>query len=85
MALFDDNELVSREELLEGRLARGRRANALLFAVESRTAQLVAQSKVATELYPTKKATDLDLAPPDGQVMLPAAGEACELEFALER
>jgi amino acid permease len=54
----DEFEFVSREELLEGRLAPGRRANALLFAIESRTAQLVAQSQQATALYLTKKAVE---------------------------
>ena len=58
MVTLDDDELMSREELLEGRLAPGRRAGALLFAVESRTAQLVAQSQVATELYLTKRAAE---------------------------
>lgn len=55
MAPSDDKAIVSREELLEGKLAPGRRANFLLFAVESRTAQLVSLSQEATELYLTKK------------------------------
>lgn len=54
----DQFEIVSREELLEGRLAPGRRATALLFAIESRTAQLVSQSQQATALYLTKKAVE---------------------------
>jgi len=39
-------------------LAPGRRASTLLFAIESRTAQLVAQSQQATALYLTKKAVE---------------------------
>lgn len=58
MLLSDDYEVVSREELLAGRFAPGRRANALLFAIESRTAQLVALSTEATALYLTQKAVE---------------------------
>ena len=53
-----DDGLISREELLEGRLAPGRRASALLFAIESRTAQLVARSQEAAEPYLTKQAVE---------------------------
>src|SRR5512139_805215 len=58
MVSSDDDGLVSREELEEGRLAPGRRANFVLFAIESRTAQLVSLSQEATELYLTKKAAE---------------------------
>jgi amino acid permease len=54
----DDYGTVSREELLEGRFAPGRKAHTLLFAIECRTAQLVSQSQVATALYLTKKAVE---------------------------
>src|SRR5512146_768266 len=54
----DDFGMISREELLEGQLAPGRRANTLLFAIESRTAGLVAQSQEATALHLTKKAVE---------------------------
>jgi amino acid permease len=54
----DEFELLSREELLSGRLPSGRRASTLLFAIESRTAQLVAQSQQATALYLTVKAVE---------------------------
>jgi amino acid permease len=54
----DDDEFISREELLGGQLAPGRRANALLFAIENRTAQLVTLSQESTELYLTKKAVE---------------------------
>lgn len=56
--LRSDDEMISREELLEGRLAPGRRANAVLFAIESRTARLVTQSEEVTALYLTKKAVE---------------------------
>lgn len=58
MESFDDNAAVSREELLEGRLAPGRKAHAMLYAIENRTAQLVSQAQVATALYLTKKAVE---------------------------
>lgn len=54
----DEFNLLSREELLEGGLAPGRRARILLFAIESRAAHLVAQSQQATALYLTKKAVE---------------------------
>jgi hypothetical protein len=54
----DELELISREELLGGGLAPGRRASILLFAIESRTAHLVAQSQRATALYLTPKAVE---------------------------
>ena len=54
----DGYEFISREELLNGGLAPGRRASALLFAIESQTAHLVAQSQQATALYLTKKAIE---------------------------
>jgi amino acid permease len=56
MARSDDYGIISREELLEGKLAPGRRAHTVLFAIESRTAQLVAQSQEAAALYLTRKA-----------------------------
>src|SRR5512136_988551 len=58
MVSSDDDGLVSREELLQGRLAPGRRANFVLYAIESRTAQLVTLSQEATALYLTKKAAE---------------------------
>ena len=58
MVSFDDEARISREELLEGRLAPGRKAHAMLYAIENRTAQLVSQSQVATALYLTKKAVE---------------------------
>jgi len=54
----DEPELISREELLGGGLAPGRRASVLLFAIESRTAHLVAQSQRATALYLTPQAVE---------------------------
>jgi amino acid permease len=51
-------ELPTREELLSGALPPGKRASALLFAIESQTAHLVAQSQRATALYLTKKALE---------------------------
>ncbi len=54
----DEVEFISREELLSGRLPSGRRASTLLFAIESRTAQLVAQSQQATALYLTVRAVE---------------------------
>src|SRR5574339_1103701 len=56
--LLSDDEMISREELLEGRFAPGRRAHAVLFAIEGRTAQLVSRSQQATALYLTKKAVE---------------------------
>jgi len=54
-----DDLMVSREELLEGRLAPGRRAHALLFAIESRTAHLITLSQEeAAARYLTKKAVE---------------------------
>src|SRR5512136_34267 len=58
MVPSDNDGVVSREELLEGRLAPGRRANFVLFVIESRTAQLVTLSRGATEPYLTKKAVE---------------------------
>lgn len=52
-----DNELISREELLEGRLAPGRRAGIVLFAIESRTVQLVLKSREAAP-YLTQRAVE---------------------------
>jgi len=52
----EDLGLPSREELLSGGLAPGRRATALLFAIESRTARLVVQSHQATALHLTERA-----------------------------
>ncbi len=58
MEPFDDL-MVSREELLEGRLAPGRRAHALLFAIESRTAHLITLSQEdAAARYLTKKTVE---------------------------
>ena len=54
----DDDRLVSREELREGRLAPGRQANAVLFAIESRTAQLVTQSQQMAAPYLTARAVE---------------------------
>jgi hypothetical protein len=52
----DELEFLDRETLLGGGMAPGRRASALLFAIESRTARLVAQSQQATAWYLTRKA-----------------------------
>ena len=49
----DESEFISREELLSGRLPSVRRASLLLFAIESRTAHLVAQSQRAAAMYLT--------------------------------
>ena len=54
----DDDGFISREERWEAQLVPGRRANALLFAIENRTAQLVTLSREFTELYLTKKAVE---------------------------
>jgi amino acid permease len=51
-----DHLQISREELLGGLPAR--RASTLLFAIESRTAQLVSKAKQATALYLTPKAAE---------------------------
>ncbi len=56
---FDDNELISREEVLVGFPAR--RANTLLFLIESRTAQIVARSRVEFSLT-EQAAKERDLA-----------------------
>lgn len=56
--VFGGSDSIGREELLKGAFASGRRAGALLFAIESRTAHLVAQSQQATALYLTKKAIE---------------------------
>jgi amino acid permease len=52
----DELEFLDRETLLGGGMAPGRRASALLFAIESRTARLVAWSQQATAWYLTRKA-----------------------------
>jgi amino acid permease len=54
----DEPEFISRAELLSGGLAPSRRASLLLFALESRTAHLVAQSQRATALYLTPQAVE---------------------------
>ena len=54
--MVDDSALFSREELLRGNFAPGRQASTLLFAIESRTALLVAQAQRATAPYLTRKA-----------------------------
>jgi len=54
----DEPELISRAELLSGGLAPSRRASLLLFALESRTAHLVAQAQRATALYLTPQAVE---------------------------
>ena len=53
---MSDHLQISREELLGGLPAR--RASTLLFAIESRTAQLVSKAKQATVLYLTPKAAE---------------------------
>ncbi len=53
---LEDLGLPSREELLGGGLAPGRRATSLLFAIESRTARLVMQSYQSTALHLTAEA-----------------------------
>jgi len=50
-----DPETLTREKLLNGGLGSGRRASTLLFAIESRVAQLAAQSRQATAIYLTSK------------------------------
>ncbi|KYC40654.1 hypothetical protein WA1_23710 [Scytonema hofmannii PCC 7110] len=55
----DDDELISREEVLAGFPAR--RANTLLFLIESRTAQIVARSRVEFALT-EQTASERDLA-----------------------
>lgn len=54
----DESELISRKELLSSRLPPSRRASLLLFAIESRTAHLVAQSQRAAAMYLTGGATE---------------------------
>ena len=56
--MLSDDELISREEVLAGLPAR--RANTLLFLIESRTAQIVARSRVEFSL--TEQASERDLA-----------------------
>ena len=46
--VMSSDELISREEVLEGLPAK--RANTLLFLIESRTAQIVARSRVEFSL-----------------------------------
>lgn len=58
MESFDADAAASREEFLEGGLVPGRKAHALLSAIENRTAQLVSQSQAATALYLTQKAVE---------------------------
>ena len=53
---LEDLGLPSREELLSGGLAPGRRATALLFAIESRTARLVVESQELTAVHLTERA-----------------------------
>jgi amino acid permease len=50
-----DPESLTSEKLLSGGLGLGRRASTLLFAIESRVAQLVAHSQQATATYLTGK------------------------------
>ena len=57
--MSSDDELISREELLAGLPAR--RANTLLFLIESRTAQIVARSRVEFSLT-EQAASERDLA-----------------------
>ncbi len=52
----DELEFLDREALLGGGMAPGRVAGSLLFAIESRTARLVAQSQQAAAWYLTRKA-----------------------------
>jgi amino acid permease len=52
----DGLEFLDREALLGGRIAPGRQASALLFAIESRVTHLVAQSQQAAAWYLTRKA-----------------------------
>ena len=52
----DELEFLDRETLLGGGMAPGRRASALLFAIESRTAAPGCQSQQATAWYLTRKA-----------------------------
>ncbi len=55
----DDLELLTREEVLDGLSGRrAKRAGILLFAIESRTAHLVARSKQAMELFLTEEAAE---------------------------
>jgi amino acid permease len=58
--MTDKATLLSREELLGGGSAR--RATALLFAIESRTAQLVAQSRLPNPYLPVAPPNDRDAA-----------------------
>jgi amino acid permease len=73
----DEFEFLDRETLLGGGMAPGRRASALLFAIESRTARLVAQSQQATAWYLTRKA-----AAEREQEFLDALAEGRELPVA---
>ncbi len=57
--MLSDDELISREEVLAGLPAR--RANTLLFLIESRTAQIVARSRVEFSLT-EEAANERDLA-----------------------
>ncbi len=56
---FDDDELISREEVLAGLPAK--RANTVLFLLESRTAQIVARSRMEFSLT-EQAASERDLA-----------------------
>jgi amino acid permease len=73
----DGLEFLDREALLGGGIAPGRAASALLFAIESRTARLVAQSQQATAWYQTRKA-----AVEHEQEFLDALAEGRELPIA---
>ena len=73
----DELEFLDRETLLGGGMAPGRRASALLFAIESRTARLVAQSQQATAWYLTRRA-----AAEREQEFLDALAEGRELPVA---
>jgi hypothetical protein len=70
MEPLDDDEVVSREELKAWthKLTPGWRSETLPAQLSVRRGG---------------EATDFDLALRDGQVVLPTAGEACELEFTL--
>lgn len=74
---IDELEFLDRESLLDGGMAPGRRASALLYAIESRTARLVAQAQQATAWYLTRKA-----AAEREQEFLDALAESRELPVA---
>jgi hypothetical protein len=54
--MMEDFDFLSREELLEGLPAK--RASALLFAIESRTAHFASRSQQAMELFVTEGAAE---------------------------